>query len=516
MEDVDGIAFSQVIDLWCGKDEVREDIELDRMMLLASLAERFEIQDVVDALEDDVIELLDIDNCAELLRRSREMGLIRIEGAARKLALDCFESLADTEGFMGLDECTLSTLLQDDSLCAKEEVIFERLVGWMKHGNEDLRGRDLLRHVRFGLMNHDYKFKIFRNGIFPTTHADWIDDMLAEEKGRQQPEAAVAPDDPLRSKAFEPRVGTGVVWDDVDARTLPCDSWDIRALVECGGRVCSGGGDGVIRVWNTASLEQEVTMELNGADDGVNCLATWEGRLISGHNDGRIRVWDVATGACERELEGHSHRLFGLCGSVYALATAGARLLSGALDRKVKVWRMAAEAEEWPLELTLLHSDCVRAVAAWGGKAICGTDGGEVRVWDLATGACDAAVAGHPGGVCALLVHGRRLLSAGRDGAVQARAAGTWRLLDEVGPSGREYPRCLAVCGPRLVSGWGELDGDGEPCEGEGTLDVWDLARLDQEHALPLEGEVKCLLALAGGREVWAGVGRDVVVWGRP
>ncbi len=44
---------------------------------------------------------------------------------------------------------------------------------------------------------------------------------------------------------------------------------------------------------------------------------------------------------------------------------------------------------------------------------------------------------------------------------------------------------------------------------------MWDLETLAAEQALEQPGgdEVRALLAVEG--EVWAGVGRDVVVWGR-
>ena len=47
-------------------------------------------------------------------------------------------------------------------------------------------------------------------------------------------------------------------------------------------------------------------------------------------------------------------------------------------------------------------------------------------------------------------------------------------------------------------------------------VSVWGLATLDLQHTLPQPdngAEVMTLLAVEGG--VWAGVGRDVVVWGQ-
>jgi hypothetical protein len=110
-------------------------------------------------------------------------------------------------------------------------------------------------------------------------------------------------------------------------------------------------------------------------------------------------------------------------------------------------------------------------------------------------------------------VHGGRLLSASFDGTVRAWAVGTWAALRtvEAYPRGADlYPRCLAASGPHLVCGSCSCSGDSR-CE----VRVWGLEVLDARHALlqPAGDEVDALLALEG--EVWAAVGKALVVWGR-
>jgi F-box and WD-40 domain protein CDC4 len=243
-----------------------------------------------------------------------------------------------------------------------------------------------------------------------------------------------------------------------------------------------------------------------GADDAVYSLAVWEGRLISGHVSGKLRAWDVATGACGREVEGHAL-------SACALAVCGLRLASGSDDCTVKLWAVAPAGGPWACERTLVgHTGCVCSLAGWRGHVLSGSWDRSIRAWDAATGAPRATLqAGHDGEVYALAVHGDRLYSASFDGTIRAWALGTWAALRTVEVHGRgsgQYPWCLAVSGSTLVSGsWASSS--------QGEVRVWGLEELDLQQTLPQAAgtSVWALAAVEGG--VWAGVGMDVVVWGR-
>ena len=77
------------------------------------------------------------------------------------------------------------------------------------------------------------------------------------------------------------------------------------------------------------------------------------------------------------------------------------------------------------------------------------------------------------------------------------------------GSGSRQYPRCLAVSGSRLVSG-------SEGGFGSGKVLVWSLESLEHQHILrdlvSTDDSIGALLAMDGA--AWAGVGRSVVVWG--
>ncbi len=107
-------------------------------------------------------------------------------------------------------------------------------------------------------------------------------------------------------------------------------------------------------------------------------------------------------------------------------------------------------------------------------------------------------------------------MSASMDGTIREWALGTWAAVRTVVAyehGGRQYPRCLAVSGSKLISGsvnYGVAD-EAERYE----VRVWDLGTLECEHTLPQAAGAAVLCLAAGCGAVWGGVGREVVVWGR-
>ena len=113
-------------------------------------------------------------------------------------------------------------------------------------------------------------------------------------------------------------------------------------------------------------------------------------------------------------------------------------------------------------------------------------------------------------------MHGDRLFSASHDSTIREWALGTWaavRAVEAYGREGRQFPRCLAVSGSKLISGSADREVLGGAQQYE--VRVWDLGALECEHTLPQPAgaEVRCLTAVCGA--VWGGVGKEVVVWGR-
>ncbi len=514
LEDVDQAVFEQVLDLACGKPGL-EAHGLGQVMMLASVADRFQVTEVESELEDVILRNLSVAICAEILLGSSVGGMTPVEKAAHRMALERFEEVASSDAFLRIGEEALGSLLDDDDLVARsEEHIFESVLRWMKGGGESLRGRGLLRKIRFPLMDGKYlALRVY--DVFPEEHFDWIEGLISEAsrvKLISVSERSAIKFRLLGPKALVPRVSSGVRWAHYvggGERRLDGHTADaVSALAECQGAVYSGSYGGSIRAWNRATLAPERTL-VNG-EAAVLCLCEWEGLLISGHGDGRVRVWDVRTGRCDRVLEGHT-------GDVFALAVWGSSLVTASEDHTVNVWGMGPQTQ-WNCERTLLgHSNGVIALATWDGRAVSGSNDRTIRVWAVATGRLEAVLCEHTDSVAALAVHADRLYSASRDRTIRMWRAGTWDLLRTVeayGGDSTQYVYCLAVCGGQLVSGsaddeTGDSDED-RPYE----VRVWDPAGLECKHTLPQPPGADVWWLIPSQAEVWGGVGAQVVVWG--
>jgi hypothetical protein len=521
LKDVDGTSFGRALDMWCGK---KTEIGLDDARELASLADRLQMTELVSALDERVMEHLQEQITAGrdvlgLLDWCGELGLSQSEKAARKLATERFEELAKTDDFIRMGEDALAALLDDDDLVVRsEEAVWEAVVGWRRAQDDgQARGRGLVGKIRFPLMEEGYlRSRVV--GMAPAEEKQWMEGVVAEalraKAAREDGEGCEF--DLLGPKALDDRVGLGVDWKryaDGGEQRLKGHLGEVTAFTECEGLVCSGSLDGSILVWSMtgeAADEPERRLVPEGPRDEVQSLAAWKGRLISGHDSGQLRVWNVVTGACDQVLEGHTR-------AVLALVVCGSRLASGSHDCSIKVWAMKAAAP-WACERTLLgHTSWVRSLAAWQGKVLSGSDDRSIRVWVIGTGAHVATLLGHTNYVLALAVHRDRLFSGSRDATIRMWALGTWAALRTIdiyrhGMWGR--PVCLSLCGAHLVcgsGGWASTD-----CPG--SLRVWGLDTLDLQQQLlqPAGGatvSVRALLSVTG--MIWAGVGRDVAVWGR-
>ena len=516
LEDVDRSAFEQVINLACGVDGMAA-YNFSRIMLLASVADRFQVGAVENELEEVILRNLSVGICAEVMMTSGVGGSTPVEKAAHRMALNRFEEVAATEAFLRIGEDVLCSLLDDDNLLANsEEQIFECSLRWMKaHDSGGLRGKELLRSIRFPLMDAKYlALKVY--DVFPEDHLDWIEGLISEASSVKLSSASDRVAGRFRllgPKALVPRARSGVQWARYVSggeRRLDGHTADaVSAVAECQGRMFSGSYGGSIRAWNRLTLSAERMLVEGGA--AVLCLREWGGLLISGHGDGRVRVWDVLTGRCDRVLDGHS-------GDVFALGVSGSRLLTASEDQTINVWAMGPQTL-WECERTLLgHTNGVIALATWGECAVSGSNDRTMRVWSVASGRVEAVLCEHSDSVSALAVHEDCLYSASRDRTLRMWRAGTWELLRTVevyGPGSTQYVYCLAACGPQLLSGSADDESGDSDEDRPYEVRVWDPASLECQHTLPQPAgdDVWCILACHG--EVWGGVGGQVVVWGR-
>ncbi|KAJ2345622.1 hypothetical protein GGF43_005172, partial [Coemansia sp. RSA 2618] len=188
--------------------------------------------------------------------------------------------------------------------------------------------------------------------------------------------------------------------------------WGVLVL---DGDVVTASADRLVRRWRGGRLQH--TYE--GHTDCVRALAPARGGFASAANDGTVRVWDADSGACVRELRGHTSLVYALASGGSCDSSGGEWLVSGGEDRAMRVW------DESGLRHTVLvPSTSVWAVAALAnGDIACGTDDGRVRVFTRDASRVDASA-------CARLAEQNAdfAMSAKAMGVDAARLAGPERL----------------------------------------------------------------------------------------
>ena len=148
-----------------------------------------------------------------------------------------------------------------------------------------------------------------------------------------------------------------------------------------GQRLASGGADGTVCLWETAT--GKCTQRIEAHTDCVRALSTAANDLhiVSGGDDRAVRVFETASGSCTQTFMHND-----LVRSVEFCAD-NRRVVSGSFDNTVCLWDIATGERTQRLRG---HTDCVRAVSmsACCQRIVSGSQDSTVRVWDVATGAC--------------------------------------------------------------------------------------------------------------------------------
>jgi len=195
--------------------------------------------------------------------------------------------------------------------------------------------------------------------------------------------------------------------------------WCMASVGEC--RLAVGCGDGSIRIVSTLGAEAGAEKVFSGQGSRVlSILSLPEHRIAVATGGGAVRVLSPATGACELSLAGHM-------GAVRALVVLpDGRLASVGDDKTVRVWRL----HDGGCEATLSgHTEAVMAVILLpDGRIATGSEDTSVRIWRVSTGACEATLLGHTGMVyCLAVLPDGRLASGSADGTARIWSPSAWR-----------------------------------------------------------------------------------------
>lgn len=191
-------------------------------------------------------------------------------------------------------------------------------------------------------------------------------------------------------------------------------------------RVVSGSDDGTLRVWDTGNVARSLSGG-GGYDSRTKFVSVPPSRFVSwSMESAALQVWDATSGTYEHLLTGHEDKV------TCVAPLPGGLIVSGSSDETLRVWDVAsgkcvrvlgkssAPSSLVRFLINLMHLEnylvpfadiaginlapiqCV--VALPGARVLSGSGGQEnaLRVWNVASGACERLLKGHTGTVTSL------------------------------------------------------------------------------------------------------------------
>jgi hypothetical protein len=531
----DAASFLTAVKLGCGHSMTLQG-GLGELLDVGRLADMYRIEHVHQAVEWEAEQWLTVNTCGELLARSCNAGMPRLEKCCRELALERFEAVARTEGFMRLDEEQLGSLLDDDGLKAtREEAVLEAVVRWMgAYEAGSVRGKGLLTKVRFPLMPSASLAGLV---LDMAPRLGGLQALVGEAMDVQEGRGSAGPK-LLGGKANVPRPFAA-------AEPRP---WFIHELsqqinlfhgqVHCLAATRNWDSvfagiydDKFVAVDRIDPSSSGRAVYITAALTAVSSMVLWKGWVVT-VSGGQSKVWQkqsnlgVSSWQCIGLLDKGERYFSNLV--LVGTCDGDTRLVTARKGSVVKVWTVGNSARTWVCEHTIKVAgfECLScfAVSAAATSIAGGDSGGKIPVWDAASGARLTTLLGHLSQVKAIWIdsEGLKLISAS-DGAVkvwdvQAQACVATLFLGEGLGGGA---RSLAVSEGRLFLGVRSTVARGD----EGSVvavRVWDLSTM--EEALPIRMQTRLALGesievkqvLVRGSEVWAVVNRSLVVWRAP
>ncbi|KFY34638.1 hypothetical protein V494_06607 [Pseudogymnoascus sp. VKM F-4513 (FW-928)] len=165
-------------------------------------------------------------------------------------------------------------------------------------------------------------------------------------------------------------------------RSLPAHS-DPVAGVDCirdGTLVVSCAGDGLIRIWDTASGQclRTIVHEDNAGVVGVKFSPNGK-HVLAWTLDGCIRLWDYVTGLCKKTYQGHANKRYSISGA-FGVYGSRAFIVSGSEDGRIVFWDTKSKEILQQLDA---HDNVVLSVDTHpeSGRIVsCGLDN-KIKVW---------------------------------------------------------------------------------------------------------------------------------------
>ena len=246
--------------------------------------------------------------------------------------------------------------------------------------------------------------------------------------------------------------------------------------------IASAGYDGKLRIWDANDFRLRSTSQV-GTGGVYSCCADPAGTWVATAGEDRVlRVWSAASGSLQQEAFGHTGYL-GTC----AATADGSSIVTAGDDRTVRIWDVSLDGSPAPItrtaspqvgcsavgrlptvatagqdgQIELRHrltgavlrsfgsASCLETVTmTLEGDLIAAAGSGDlVGFWKATDGSAVRSLKAHRGWVmsCGFDASGKRLITAGIDGAVRLWEVASGRLANEFMSGTWAVTECSAV-----------------------------------------------------------------------